>query len=189
MFLCSQNHLLIMVGKRSSISMLHIIIVVLQYHFHCLLLHHHSIQMPKFITLFCLPSPHMQAKCSKSPCSNQRLIKVKKWPIPLTLPKIPLNLCSPIFTSKTIVSMSSTKSILKVPIRAMLQQKDKQQKDQKSIVVKRGKPPLIANMDFDVVIGMAKNWFFFTASIYLDKMFWTAWMLSYFWSTVMFYFS
>jgi hypothetical protein len=172
-----------MVGKRSSINLLHIIMVGLQYHFHYLLLHCHSIQIPKLITLFRLSSPHMQEKGSKPPCPNQRLIKGKKWPIPLTLPKIPLNQYPPIFTSKTISPMSSARSILKVPISLRLQQKD-----QKRAVVERGKPPLIENMDFDVVIGMVTNCLFWTTSIYLDIMFWTTWILSYFWSTIIFYF-
>jgi hypothetical protein len=43
------------------------------------------------------------------------------------------------------------KSILKVPISLRLLQKEKQQKDQKRAVVKRGKPPLIENMVFNVV--------------------------------------
>jgi len=33
----------------------------------------------------------MPTKISEPPCPNQRLIKGKKWPIPLTLPRISLN--------------------------------------------------------------------------------------------------
>jgi hypothetical protein len=143
-FLCNQNHLPVMVGKRSSINLLHIIMVGLQYRCHYLLFHRHSIQMPKLIALFRLSSPHMQARGSRPPCSNQRLIKEKKWPIPLILLKIPLNQFPPIFISKTIAPMSSTRSILKVPISLRLQQKD-----QKRATVKRGQMPLTTNMVFN----------------------------------------
>ena len=67
--------------------MLHIIMGGLQYHYHFPLLHCHLIQMPKLIALLHHPSLHMQVKVLKSLCLNQILIKGKKWPIPLTLPK------------------------------------------------------------------------------------------------------
>jgi hypothetical protein len=62
MFLCNHNHLPMMAGKRSSISLLQIIMVHLQYHFHCHILHHHSTQMPKLIVLSHQYSPLMQAR-------------------------------------------------------------------------------------------------------------------------------
>jgi hypothetical protein len=54
--------------------------------------------------------------------------------------------------------------------------------------MKRLKPPLIENMDFDVVIDMITYCFFGTTIIYSERMFWTTWILSYFWSTIMFIF-
>ena len=161
--------------------------VGLQYHCHCSLLHCHLIQTPKLIALPHHPNIHMQEKGLKLPCPNQRLIKGKKWPIPLTLLKIPLNQYPPIFTSNKIAPMSSTRSILKVPINLKMLQKEKQQEDQKRAVVERGKPTIIENMDFDVVIGMVTTCLFWKKSIYLDTMFWTTWILSYFWSIVIFY--
>jgi hypothetical protein len=67
-----------------------------------------------------------------------------------------------------------------------------QKKDQRKATVKRGKLPLIVNMDFNVIFLSRFYWYddrmFWTTSIHLDKMFWTSWILFYFWSTIMFYF-
>jgi hypothetical protein len=54
--------------------------------------------------------------------------------------------------------------------------------------MKRGKLTLIENMDFEVVIDMISNCSFWTSNIYLDNMFCTMWILSYFWSIIIFIF-
>jgi len=57
----------------------------------------------------------------KTTLPEPEIDKGKKWPIPLTLPRIPLNQYPPIFTSKTIAPVSSTRSTLKFSISVRLQ--------------------------------------------------------------------